>query len=373
MGVYLAAVWVLTAVKGYAYYHAHHAFAMGDWLINARGGWVRRALCGEALLRWAALTHVNPGLWVWLLEVAAYGAFFAFAYALLRQQEDARPFVLLVFSPFIFTFQLHGGGYRKEVLYFVVLGAAAWLLRQPREARRKRLGLAVLVLGFPLLVLSHELLLFFLPYVLGLYFAVERPRRCDAADCLLAAGVVLNLAAFAFAVAFAHATPEALQAMQQAVAAAGYPLPEAGAFGWLNTTLLQSARYVLWAVLTQGYLWKYALVAALMAVAYFPLRHLRFDIPRGTLVLAAVAGLVSLAALPIMLDWGRMLFMHGVSAFFYALAFARPQSPPSPRRLSWRTWLFVAVYALGWYVPPYALPPYGVFGWQWLIQLLQAR
>ena len=373
VGVYLVAVWALTAVKGYAYYRAHHAFAIGDWLINAHGGWVRRALCGEVLLRWAALTGVNPGLWVWLLEIAAYGAFFAFAYALLRRQEDARPFVLLVFSPFIFTFQLHGGGYRKEILYFVVLGAAAWALRQPWEARRKRLWLAALVLVFPLLVLSHELLLFFLPYVLGLYLALERPRRCDAADCLVAVGVVLSLAAFASAVIFARTSPEAVQAMLQALAAAGYPLPEAGALGWLTTTTWQSVRYVLWAVLRQGYLWKYALVTALMAVAYFPLRHLQFALPRETRTLAALAGLVSLAVLPIMVDWGRMLYMHGVSVFFYALAFARPKAPLSPMRLSWRIWLLVAVYALGWYVPPYALPPYGIFDWQWLTQLLQAR
>jgi len=142
VGVYLLVVWLLTAVKGFAYYRAHHAFAIGDWLINAHGGWVRRALLGEILLRWAALTHINPGLWVWALEVVAYGAFFGLAYALLRRQSDPRPFVLLIFSPFVFTFQLHGGGYRKEILYFVLLAVAVWVWRQPWEAARKRRALA---------------------------------------------------------------------------------------------------------------------------------------------------------------------------------------------------------------------------------------
>ena len=374
VGAYLAVVWVLTAVKGWAYYRAHDGWAIGDWLINAAGGWVRRAICGEFFLHLSEISHINPGLLVWLTEITAYAAFFAFAYALLKRKSDLRPFALLIFSPFIFTFQLHGGGYRKEILYFVVLTAAAWGMTRGWHERQVRLWLAALTFTFPILVLAHEMLAIFLPYLLGMYAAASAKswgrRGADAVDALTALGVLLTGTAFVFAITHAHASARSIRAMEAAISAHGYPLAGEGSLAWLATTIKQSVDYVLGAIFSYGYGWKYPLLLALVLVGYFPLQT-TWHMPKTTLWLVKLSLAASAVMLIVMLDWGRMIYINAVSLFVYALVFTNPKIST---KWDWRHWLGVAIYGSCWALPPYVLPvsPSPIFGLQWIKTLFKA-
>ena len=375
VGIYLAAVWVLTAIKGWAYYRAHNGWEIGDWLINAAGDWVRRAICGEFFLRLSEITHINPGLLVWLTEITAYAAFFAFAYALLKRKSDLRPFALLIFSPFIFTFQLHGGGYRKEILYFVVLTAAAWGMTRGWSERQVRLWLAALTFTFPILVLAHEMLAIFLPYLLGLYASASAKfwerRGADAVDALTALGVLLTGAALAFAIAHAHTSAQNIRAMEAALSAHGYPLAKEGSLGWLATTTKQSVGYVLGAIFSYGYGWKYPILLALVLMGYFPLRETRWNMPKPTVWFVKLSLAASAVMLLVVLDWGRMIYINAVSLFVYALVFTNPQISG---KWKWRHWLGVAVYGLCWTLPPYMLPipPSPILGLRWIKNLFKA-
>ena len=124
-------VFITTIAGALSGYVEHNSWKMGDWLINYQGGMVRRGLLGEMLYQLSYLTHINPGLYATMLQVFFYGVFLFFSYALLRQQRSLLPYAFLIFSPFIFTFQINDlqGGFRKEIIYLALLAFVVWSTR----------------------------------------------------------------------------------------------------------------------------------------------------------------------------------------------------------------------------------------------------
>ena len=109
-------------------YNAHNSWKMGDWLINYQGGMVRRGLLGELIYQLAHITKINPGIYVVLFQMFFYTVFFAFSYVLLKRQHSLLPYAFLIFSPYIFTFQINdlAGGFRKEIIFFAILSFTVW-------------------------------------------------------------------------------------------------------------------------------------------------------------------------------------------------------------------------------------------------------
>ena len=135
---FLIIVFITTVVGSFSGFIEHNDWKIGDWLINYQGGMVRRGLLGEVIYQLSYFTHIDPGIFVFLFQISSYAIYFIFSYLLLKIQDSLLPYAFLIFSPFIFTFQINNfyGGYRKEVLYFAVL---AFIVYSAKVCKKKSL------------------------------------------------------------------------------------------------------------------------------------------------------------------------------------------------------------------------------------------
>lgn len=171
----LLSVCVLTPLGIYNV-HQHSDWAVGDWLINYSGGFVRRGLTGSFALL-ATPLHVPPPAVILCLQLCLYTVILTVLWRILRQVQWTVPLLALVFSPATLQFPLMDPNFafRKEILFFALLGTVLWQLKT-------RISAAAIILtlcfGSAICVLSHEALLIFLPYLFAaLWLGLPRARR----------------------------------------------------------------------------------------------------------------------------------------------------------------------------------------------------
>jgi hypothetical protein len=139
-----------------------------DWLTNYESGFVRRGLIGQVLLTANRVTGLSLVALLSSTLTVSYLAFFWWTYQIVHRVEDKRPIVLLIYSPFLFFFQVNDplGGFRKEVLF---LGLFAFMCSSCVKRRDEAGRFKVLVFGILMLApltLSHEMLFLFGGYLL---------------------------------------------------------------------------------------------------------------------------------------------------------------------------------------------------------------
>ena len=166
---------VLTSLGVYNV-HQHSDWAVGDWLINYAGGFVRRGLTGSLALL-AAPLHIPPPVFILCLQLCLYVVILTVVWRLLRQVQWTVPLLALVFSPATLQFPLMDPNFafRKEILFFALLSTVLWQLRMHSSAA---VILPTLCFGGALCVLSHEALLVFFPYLFAaLWLGLPRTQR----------------------------------------------------------------------------------------------------------------------------------------------------------------------------------------------------
>ena len=190
----LVAAWLV--VLGLSNLAHRSDWAMGDWLINYSGGFVRRGFVG-ALVRLLLPLHIPP-LWaVLVLQWTLYGIILWSIWSLVRPLRWSVWLVALFFSPATLAFALQASSFafRKEILYLALLAGTlqiflkAFTKKVPMPAPLDA-GLSVfLSFGCAVCVLSHEALIVFFPYLLtALLLGFQdcgRALRCFAAPAFL--------------------------------------------------------------------------------------------------------------------------------------------------------------------------------------------
>lgn len=176
-------------------------WAMGDWLINYTGGFVRRGLLGEMALLLRNTLHL-PLLWsVLLLQWALYAVILLGTWRLVRKLRWNWWTAAIVFSPATLAFVLQDPAFafRKEILFFALLLFALWGSRPEREQTAvRRIGFSLLLAaGCAVCLLAHEGLLVFFPYLFAAGCLRTRCWRQAAVLCAPAAGVSLVIFALA--------------------------------------------------------------------------------------------------------------------------------------------------------------------------------
>lgn len=366
VGVFLLFVLVATvdgAVEGYVF---HNSFKIGDWLINYQGGMVRRGLLGEGIYRLSTLTPINPGLYVLLLQVFFYMVLFVFSYSLLARQPSLLPYVLIIFSPFLFTFQLNDlqGGYRKEIVYFAVLAAVTYSAKVYEVRIFERIFYAVL-LCYPAVILVHEMLAIFLPYLLAVYVFTVKLTRFK-----MFVLVLLILPSLASTLASLYYAGEADQAAAifASLAREGYTVKD-GAISWIGKSTAYGMSRVFYFIQHENYLPAYLPLLLLSLIAFIPIRKNLGVIFAQRLVVALVMMSlgISIALFVVALDWGRFIYIHLVSLFLLSLlAPGLPVNAPG-RRVEKITGfrrlnplfgtVLVLAYTQLWHIPHYGKPP----------------
>lgn len=350
---FLTGVFLLTIAGSFSHYLNHQNFVIGDWLINYQGGFVRRGLLGALVLWLADLSPLNPGIIVFLLQSLFYGLYFFFCFLLLRKKKNILLFSFAIFSPFIFTFQINdlGGGYRKEVIYFAFFSCLVWL--SCHQSKHFKTGFIFILCMYPLLILSHEMMAVFLPYLVALY--VYKLARLNKSDFLLLFLLLLpSTLAFLFAL-FHSAIPEdAAGKIFQSLKTRDYIL-SCGAIAWLDKDIDYALGSVLYEFKNRQYLY-YALPLLLGCLAFLPLTNHLAELAKNKLLLVLVA--ITLAGTVCLMlvskDWGRILYIHFVSLFLMSLA-VNPEQVTGQRQALSKTRMGLLVicclvYSASWHI-----------------------
>ena len=356
--VFLAlALFYLAFIFGGTISGAEHAmlekdgWRIGDWLINYQGGFVRRGLAGEGIFRLAGLFSINPEIFVVTLQVSAYFMFFLFSFLLLRKERGPEAYALLWFAPFLFAFQIHdpAGGFRKEILFLALLAFVVWTARTFDQRVFERFFYGVLLV-FPALILSHEMIAIWLPLLLVVYIGTLGLSRKKV--LLLAALVMPSILAFAAALTY-RGDPRVAAQIAFSLREAGYMNLHAAIAALANTAA--EGRAITASFMARGsYLLYYPAAIGLALLAFIPVRRpLRALVGTATaLVLLGVSILATGIICFVALDWGR--FIYTLLASLFLLSFVSDQRPDKFLLTGSRTILIslaVLAYASLWFLP----------------------
>ena len=342
-------------------YRVRDGFAFGDWLINYQGGFVRRGLLGEVIYQLHLTLGGNPGLYVLLLQLALYSVFLVFSFLLLRRQN------LVAYAPLIlvpFTFMYHDEvGFRKEQVFLTFLALSVWLLHT-RAVKGAFATFAVLLVLYPAAVLSHEMLLVFLPYLLATYALTGCWNRRQRTTWVIALSC-LSAACFSAVLLYGRTAGFGVPRILESLSSAGYPV--GGAIGSLNDSM--SAAYTR---VKEVYVWgnyaNYLPAAALVAAGFFSVRERLRYIASNRICLSLVIASVVLS-LPLFAfahDWGRFIRTHAVALLLLSLGIANiPPGNRGRKSTTEGTPIAAAVRAVAWsvavliYASFWRLAPYG--------------
>jgi hypothetical protein len=312
---------VITYVTTLAYmainYLEHNGWCIEEWLINYQGGIIRRGFVGEIIYKLALYTGFNPGIYAVLFQAIFYALFFYFSYKIIKQQKNILPYGLLVFSPFIFLFQVanDGGGFRKEIIYFALMAALVWATYLENTIKFRMAFYGGLVL-YPLIILSHEMLIVFLPYLAAVYILSCRITRWDKV-------FIPFMVAFSIVTFLKIIQPELslqqIEAIHVSLEKLNYPV-EGGVLSYLGKDAAYGFEMVLTALREEDYLFYIAVLCAAM-IAYYPVRGRLKTVfrNRSVLLLVLISTFGTLPLLAVAIDWGRFLYIHCVSLFFLLL------------------------------------------------------
>ncbi len=308
---------------------------MGEWLINYSGGFVRRGLLGEAVL----LVHQLTGLPLLglasALQIAVYLLFYLSLLPLLRGVRWSLPLLAMLLSPATLSFTVLDppSSVRKESLLFLALSILVYavLYRRPREWQI----CSVLTVLAPALVLTHEALLAFLPW-LGAPLLMTGKNLRQSFQLLLPPAVATALA---FALVLGHpGNPRQVKAICYSIDGSFSPRPGGlctGAIAYLHFTPLQAHADDMQAMRFYRYGRRYPLPLILTFLpASFLLRdRLRRGERRATYILLSTGILAALSSIPLFFfarDWGRWIGIHATCLLLLLLLIEREEQPAQP-------------------------------------------
>lgn len=379
----LGYVAVSTLMYGLLTFRFYRSWTVADWLINYEGGFVRRGLPGQIAWELGRLCHVSPSCFIALVLLLSYAVLLG---AVQRLAWNARPSwwcLALLVSPATLSFQILDvtGGFRKEILFLATLAAVLAGASKVRSlpAWVALAGISMVgTLVVAALVLSHESLICFTPYLVAALCLRARRLRDALVGCALSLAVGLVLAVASLRHLGDAATAGSI------CASLGYPLLAqgkevcAGGAIWFLTYTPAMARARAWAAVRDDlYFVVYPLATALamLPLVSGSIALWRRGWRREIRLVWGAAAFSFLASLPLFVyaeDWGRWIYIHVLSLMLLLLALAsRPaeQHAGSKERAlgvgrQRPAWWALAAYAALWSLPhvPSRTLPFGYIG-----------
>lgn len=349
---YFVLILLLTTCGILLNYYQHNLWAMGDWLINYSGGFVRRGLTGEFSIILSKITSLNPGVFVALLMFAFYSIYFYFSYRLL-DRINLLPYAMLIFSTFIFTFQLSdfNAGYRKEIIYFATMSFLGYAkVKYDRKAFERIFFIILFFYGF--VVLSHEMLAIFTPYIIAIYTINQ---EISVKKWLLIFVCSIPTLISLLLTTYYNGTEEKVSIILETLSHLNYEMSNGGAMEALTKEISDEFYRVLERI--GSYISLYSITFLLSLIAFIPLRykikHLFQDRRKIHIVSISVFGTLILCAFAI--DWGRFLNIHLVSILLLLLVSEKMSRSTVKlqelRRVSTRVVVLIAVWLSLYSIP----------------------
>ena len=361
-GLYLIFVAAISTVYGFLNTRRGSGWAIGEWLTNYSAGFIRRGLVGAVVL---LLGHVSgiPLAWIAFgIQVVVYLIFLWCVYRLTEGLRWGWMVAAAVLDP--------PNGFKKEILLFAALAAVICLLLFDR-LRDWQMAVLLSALGI-ILVLSHEPLLFYLPYIFAAV-AVHSGSTKRAVKVALWPAILCSIAAVSVLL---HPGDRAMA--EKICSSVGGVLGTmevhdanvcGGALLWLEQPLAEAHRYVMAAVRLHHLFALYGLLAVptlLPAIAALVMLYRRDAARREVKIIAvcsAIAFVSSLAVFYSGRDWGRWLQMHAVCLMLLVLMVSRGERRGAQPKIClrgarrWAAWAALAIYSTCWTLPAVDIYP----------------
>lgn len=365
---FILTVALTTVISSLNAYFELNTWKMGDWLINYNGGFIRRGLPGQLALMLAGLTYINPGIWVLLFQVLFYAVFLFFSFLLVKSEKNIIVYAPLIFSPFLFTFHIYDlqAGGRKEIIFFALLSFTVYAARNYNINRFNK-NYNLILLCYPFVILTHEMLAVFLPYLLIVNFIKNRNNKYSFKSNLFL--LLPSIVTFLISIT-GKVSSTKVNLISEAVVESGYPLPFGGALVHLNKNISDGFIWVRELVFEQNYLF-YSIFLLYVVWPYILIKEKFKKIFKNRInLLLAMTSIVGTTVLfLIAADWGRFIYIHLVSLFLISLAVTVPVTRLNSEDRKGFTYIlysalytfFILVYSMSWYLPHFGDPTQGFY------------
>jgi hypothetical protein len=372
--VYLLYIALATLVIGWHNTHTQIGWTLGDWLINYRGGFVRRGLVGELIFPLSGWLHLSPLYIAVAIVLLLYAVVWFSVRELLSQSSWSLWIFFAVLSPATLAFGIldDRAGFHKEILFLASLGLLLLLLKKNVSG----LFLTVyLTIACAACVLSHEPLFVYMPYYLAAVLLGNQSWR--RALSITAIPFLTGLVCF-YAAAKHPGNQDVATRICTSLADLGPSICD-GAIDYISHDSNFARQELLAEMHRFHYIARYPFFAVLSLIpivwGFYSLwkqEQLRNDLRNmGALSLVSMIG--STVLFFYATDWGRWIYIHVFSLFLLLLflsSYATGPSSADARSFIWlqpkyraravRIVLLLLLYTCFWNMPSYGdHPAYG--------------
>lgn len=353
--VYLLTVSVALIVIAQRFTRVATSWTLGDWLINYRGGFVRRGLMGEAALRVGNSFGISPVAVVAAIGILMYAVIFYSIWSLLRSSSWKWWVIAMLVSPATIAFPIMTArsGFHKEILYFAGLGVLLLMLRRGSAIFATSLFLCFVSV---VTILSHEPVAAYAPYYLAALLIVYPPVRALKI-------IVIPVVVSAFALYATVQHPGTAETAKAICASLNNPNLCEGAVSYIGLSKASARIEVIDTARDFYYYRNYPIMLLLAALPIVGAYVALWSKCRRELVIiavtCAVSSIVSIQLFLYGTDWGRWIYIH-VFSLFLLLLFVDSRGDhgeEEPLSLPW----FLLPYAMCWSMPGYG--DNGLFGY----------
>lgn len=341
-----------------------HPWIIGEWLINYQGGFVRRGLLGEIIFQIAQRLPIPTVQLAILVQTTILAVFLTLTYYLIRTTELSPITFTLLFSPAFLLFSFYSWphlGVRKELVLESILLLVILRLRLSKTTLR---FLPIWVGGASIVaVLTHEMLVLFLPYIIAATIIYERyfgPLSRSTTIALLPAVLIGS---------FIVRSPQVSAEVTGAICDSIQPIPTPdcimfgevlGAISLLELSTEQGIEFVRRfttpetsiVYLITGFI---SFIPIVIAITSYRLWQ---GIPRRGLVATIIfIGMSLLATIPLMIvaaDYGRFINIH-VTCLTFLLIWLIQEAPNRISHVHQQhtllSWIAVIVFVVSWRLP----------------------
>ena len=337
--------------------HPPDQWEIGDWLINYQGGFIRRGLIGEICLRVSQILGINIVLLVLVIQIFFYLIFLAYTCRLAVKSTFSPLNAALIFSPAFILFPVLDpqGGFRKEILLFALLATLCFYLATTDKKIAK--GLPIFIgLASTIIVLSHEILAVYLPYVLCAFIIYDKGLGVASRKILLS--LLPAIAIAILIVLFSKGDEQVVNNICNSLkTSAPADCFRSGAIFWIGQDMSSAYKYVLERIKENTLL----MYVYLVFLAFLPLGILQFTSQfsrffenkgmRFWLTICIASSIIgSLPLFWIGIDYGRFIYIHVTCLSLLALMIIR-ESSDIPKRLNFGqliSWVLCLLFITGW-------------------------
>ena len=155
------------------------AWQYGEWLINYQNGFIRRGIVGEIIYLLSSIINNNINISFIIIVFSFCSIYYYLSYIFIKKIEINIITLLIIFSPLFYLFFviISKVGIKKEIIFYIYyIYYLIYLEKKSFSLKRNWIFIFI----FQLLLLNHEGVFFYLPYIIiPLFFLIKKDELND--------------------------------------------------------------------------------------------------------------------------------------------------------------------------------------------------